>query len=516
MSKILLVNPSYCNAYGGSIGSIINPIFPILSMATLTAVARKEGHEVKLLDLSWRKYRAEDIEDEVRSYRPDIVGFSVLSPTMNQVRDMTVALKKISPNILCLAGGSHVSALPKESLLESHLDAIICGEGEITFAELINGTNLHKIKGLAFRHNGEITINERRPAIENLDELPMPAWDIFDLEMYARKTSRLFAKKTPFVSAEFSRGCVYKCDFCASKMTMSLGYRKKSPQRCAEEVAFMHSLGIREFMLTDDIFTSDVRWAGAVCDELIKQKNTVSWSCTNGIRVESSSIELFQKMKKAGCYRVAFGFESGNDEVLKKFGKGGSASLEKGILAVKYAKAAKLETIGFFQVGLSSDNHSSIYETVGFAKKLPLDMFKFGVTIAFPGTKMFSDYKSMDLIRSYNWDQYHIYSGFHMFNHPVLTYEDIQTCISRAYRETTLLNPKFIIRRLFKSIFSGEIFRDMYDFFRFIFFSYTKQEDEITYRYQNEWNTFDFKKSQFIPLTYPVALGKSKQVEETV
>ncbi len=514
MSKILLVNPSYCNSYGGSIGSIVNPIFPVLSVASLAAVARKEGHEVKLLDLSWRNYRVEDIEEEVSSYRPDIVGFSVLSPTMNQVRDMSVALKKISQNIICLAGGSHVSALPTESILESHLDAVVCGEGELTFAELINGRNFHDIKGLAFRNGDGVTVNERRPAIENLDELPMPAWDIFDLELYAKKTSRLFAKKTPFVSAEFSRGCVFKCDFCASKLTMSFGYRKKSPKRCAEEVAYMKSLGIREFMLADDIFTSDIKWAGDVCDELVRQNNKVSWSCTNGIRVESSPIELFQKMKQAGCYRVAFGFEAGNTEVLKNFGKGGSASLEKGVDAVKHARIAKLETIGFFQVGLSSDDKSTIYETVAFARKLPLDMMKFGVTIAFPGTKMFDDYKRMNLIRSYNWDQYHIYSGFNMFSHPVLSYEDIHRCITKAYRETTFLNPKFILRRLYKSIISGNIFRDIYDFFRFIFLSYTKQEVEITYSYQTDWNAFDFSTRPFTPATYPFATGKTKVQEE--
>jgi len=509
MTRILFVNPSYCNSYGGSIGAIINPIFPILSMASLTAVARKDGHETRLLDMSWDKYSVSRIEDEVRGFKPDVVAFTVLSPTMNQVKDMSYAVKQISSEILCIAGGSHVSALPRESLLESDLDAIVCGEGELTFAEIIAGRKHHNIRGLAFKNGDQIVMNERRPAIEDLDTLPMPAWDIFDLPLYAKHTSRLFAKKTPFVSAEFSRGCVYKCDFCASKLTMSLGYRKKSPERCAEEVRYMAKLGIREFMLADDIFTSDVKWATQVAEALIRDNNKVAWSCTNGIRVESSSFELFSKMKKAGCYRVAFGFESGNDEVLKKFGKGGKASLEKGIIAVKDARKAKLETIGFFQVGLSSDNKDTIYETVSFAKKLPLDMMKFGVTIAFPGTKMFSDYKAMNLIKSYNWDQYHIYSGFHMFNHPILTYEDIQKCITHAYRETTILNPAFIIRRAYKSVISGDIFRDFYDFVRFVFFSYTKKEDEIRYGYQANWKIYDFKNQDFTPETYASAFKQA-------
>lgn len=514
MSRILLVNPSYCNSYGGSIGSIVNPIFPILSMASLAAVARQQGSEVRLLDLSWEVYDVRRIEAEVRSFKPDVVGFSVLSPTMNQVRDMTVAIKKISPHILCMAGGAHVSALPRESLLESHLDLVVCGEGEETFRELIDGHNLHSIAGIAFKTHGEIVITEKRSPLKNIDDLPMPAWDIFDLGLYAKKTSRLFAKKVPFVSAEFSRGCIYKCDFCASKLTMAFGYRKKSPERCAEEVAYMAKLGIREFMLADDIFTSDAAWAQKVCEKLIAQKNQISWSCTNGIRVESSSAELFRKMKLAGCYRVAFGFESGNDEVLRQFGKGGKASLERGALAVQQARQAKLETIGFFQVGLSADDKTTIQETISFAKTLDLDMFKFGVAIAFPGTKMFNDYKALDLIKSYDWDQYHIYSGFEMFTHPKITHADIQESITQAYRETTFLHPKFILRRFWRSIVSGDLFKDVYDFLRYLSLGYTKTDMGITYGYQKEWMVFDFRSKSFTPVTYdaPRAQGTKEAV----
>lgn len=93
--------------------------------------------------------------------------------------------------------------------------------------------------------------------------------------------------------AEFSRGCVFKCDFCASKITMALGYRKKSPERCAAEVKRMYELGFREFMLADDIFTSDQRWAVKVCEAIAATRVDMAWSCTNGIRVESADDELF-------------------------------------------------------------------------------------------------------------------------------------------------------------------------------------------------------------------------------
>ncbi len=488
MGRILLVNPSYQNSYGDSIGSLVNPIFPVLSMATLAAVARANHHTVEVLDLSWKHYDTQDFTAKVQSFRPDIVGFTVLTPAMNQVKDMSIALKKISNRIISIAGGPHVSALPEVTLLESSIDAVVYGEGENTFRDIINGRKFSETPGLVFRDgSGGITTNTERAVIANLDDLPMPAWDVFDLELYARKTSRLFARKTPFVTAEFSRGCIYKCDFCASKLTMALGYRKKSPKRCAEEAAYMASLGIKEFMLADDIFTTDANWAKEVCREMVKRNNQVAWSCTNGIRVESSNQELFNLMRKAGCYRVAFGFESGNDEVLKNFGKGGKATLEKGLTAVKEAKQAKLETIGFFQIGLSSDTKETIDQTISYARKLDLHMFKFGVTIAFPGTKMFKDYRQKGLIRSYDWDHYHIYSGFDLFNHPQLSLAEIQDCVKRGYRLTTFRNPTFILRRFFRGLMNGDIFSDVIFFFRFVTSSYLRKKGTTKYEFHEEW-----------------------------
>lgn len=486
---MLLVNPSYQNSYGHSVGALVNPIFPVLSLASLAAVARAAGHNVRILDLSWRPYRASDLRQALRDFPADIVGLTALTPGMNQVKDMSIEVKKISSSILTLAGGPHVSAMPEVSLKETLLDAVVYGEGEETFRELLSGQSLSSIKGIAFRRQGdEICLNVERTPIQDLDLLPIPAWDLFDLPEYAKRTSRLFARRTPFVAVEFSRGCVYKCDFCASKLTMALGYRKKSPERCAEEVAYLKTLGVREFMLTDDIFTSDRRWAKEVCRELIRGQNTIPWSCTNGIRVESLDEELCSMMAQAKCYRVAFGFESGNDEVLKAFGKGGRASLEHGRRAVTHARAAGLETMGFFLMGLSADTSATMGETATYAKTLDLDLFKFGAAIAFPGTKMFNDYRAQGLIRSYDWDHYHIYSGHDLFAHPRLTRVEINSAIARAYRQCTFLNPLFIVRRLWRTLIKGDLVSDIIFFIRFAMSSYVRTKASVSeYTHRSEW-----------------------------
>src|SRR5690606_33621602 len=122
-----------------------------------------------------------------------------------------------------------------------------------------------------------------------------------------------------------------------------------------EELVRAAHLGFREAVLVDDIFTTNNEWAAAVCEEIIRRDPGVAWTCTNGIRVDSANDELFRLMKAAGCYRVYFGFESGNEQVLEAFGKGGRATLDKGVEAVEMARRAGLEPNGFFLVGLTGD-----------------------------------------------------------------------------------------------------------------------------------------------------------------
>ena len=297
MSKVLLINPSYSPSYGGVKASIVNPIMPTLGLATIAATALEKNHKIKILDLSWRPYDFELVKNHILDMKPDIVGITATTPLMNQLRDMSVLIKDISKNILIVGGGSHPSALPEETLKESLLDAVFVGEADYTFADICDGKHLTDIPGICYRNNdNEIFTNEARTPIANLDDLPMPAWHLYNIADYY-KMSRLLAKKLPVTMAEFSRGCVFRCDFCASKITLALGYRKKSPKRCAEEVKHMSSLGFKEFSLADDIFTSDQKWAQEVCEEIGKAKTGMVWSCSNGIRVESADKNLFKSLK---------------------------------------------------------------------------------------------------------------------------------------------------------------------------------------------------------------------------
>jgi anaerobic magnesium-protoporphyrin IX monomethyl ester cyclase len=500
VAKALLINPSYRDSYGSAKGAIVDPVFPTLGLLTIAAMAEKAGHKIEILDMSYMQYNYRVVQDKILESKPDVVGITGTTPLMNQMRDISVLVKSISKDILVVAGGAHVSALPAESLYESMLDMVIVGEGDYTFAEIMDGLDAEKIAGIHYRKDGRVVSTGPRGFVQNLDDLPMPAWHLYDSSNYRYKISRLLARRRPLAMAEFSRGCVYTCDFCASKNTMALGYRKKSPERCAEEVKLMHKLGYREFALADDIFTSDRRWAQSVSEAIIGTGVDMLWTCTNGIRVESADLPLFSAMRKSGCYRVSFGFESGDDAVLKSFGKGGRASIEKGYEAVSLARQAGIDTNGFFMLGLSPDTEETMTKTIEFARSLPLDMLKFGIAIAFPGTKMFRDYHQKKLVRSYNWDEYFIYSDKNLFAHPNLTLDVIKQYARRAYHRAIVTNPAFILRRIWRGIRTHEFFWDLYYFFKFMKASSVNAATHSALYYaKDRWPVFDFEKN---PITY--------------
>src|SRR5438552_11736435 len=110
MAKALLINPSYRDSYGSAKGAITDPVFPTLSLLTTAAMAKRRGHEVEILDLSYMQYDYQVVKDAIVRFKPDVVGVTATTPLMNQTRDISVLAKSISKDILCVAGGAHVSA----------------------------------------------------------------------------------------------------------------------------------------------------------------------------------------------------------------------------------------------------------------------------------------------------------------------------------------------------------------------------------------------------------------------
>jgi anaerobic magnesium-protoporphyrin IX monomethyl ester cyclase len=277
---------------------------------------------------------------------------------------------------------------------------------------------------------------------------------------------------------------------------MGLGYRKKSPERCAEELVRLARLGYREVVVNDDIFTSDNEWAAAVCEEIIRRDPGVAWTCNNGIRVDSATEELFTLMRRAGCYRVYFGFESGSDEVLQAFGKGGRATLERGIDAVDLAQRAGLEPNGFFMVGLTGDTEENMQATIDYAKRVRVDTMKCGMCIPFPGTPMFAELNAAGRIKTYDWDDYTVYNdAAAIFDHPTLDWATITRYFKRFYVQAYLRNPGYLWRRFKFMVRHNEVFWNVFytvKFWMMLRRHGTAGTDEA-YAYEDRWRPLDLE-----------------------
>lgn len=510
MARALLINPSFFRTYGSNEGGIAFPVYPVLGIASMAGEALRRGHEVEFLDLSYRAYDAEAVRDAVRRFRPDVVGITATTPLANQTRDISYVVKDVSPDIVTIAGGPHPSALPSQTLLQSALDLVAVGEADRTLAELLDGRRSDQVAGLYRRDGDHVVSSGPAGLIEDLDDLALPAWQIYPMDGNERVT-KLIARERPVTTVEFSRGCIYSCDFCGSKNTLGRGYRKKSPERCAEEMVRLGRLGFKEAILVDDIFTSDVEWAAAVCEELIRRKSGVSWSCTNGIRVDSATPELFELLRRAGCYRLYFGLESGSDEVLQAFGKGGRATLDRAVEATRMARAAGLEPNGYFMVGLTGDTEESMQQTIDFARRVELDMMKCGICVPFPGTPMFQQLHAERRLKTLDWDEYTVYNDAEsIFDHPDLEWPVIRRYFKRFYAQAYFRNPRYLWRRLKYMIRTGEVFWTAYYTLKFTRMLWGPKQagEEETYAYESTWRPLDLSLDD--DLESPVAPRASK------
>ena len=185
-------------------------------------------------------------------------------------------------------------------------------------------------------------------------------------------------------------------------------FRPKSPERVLAEIEYIHSLGVREFHVADDGFTSNMKRAATICDGLIKLDLGMTWSCSNGIRVDRVNQELLHKMRKAGCYRVSFGIESGNQAVLDELGK--KIRLAQTEAAVDMARKANIDTFGFFMFGFTNDTPETMMDTIRLARKLPLDLAKASLITPFPGSPLYKEYEKLGVLKpAGDYSKYNVY-----------------------------------------------------------------------------------------------------------
>src|SRR3989344_9677800 len=449
--KVLLVESSDRDFYKDAKVKEVVPNGASLTLATIAASILEAGHDVQVIDLGNFINPNTALKEKLESYKPDAIGVTASTPLFGKAVEVVQVAKNFNDKIIAIAGGPHVSGYPKESLEKSKLDVAVLGEGDLTIVDILKDLSFSKIKGIAYKDKkGNVIINEPRLLIENLDEIPLPAWHLFDISKCV--VPKFAARHSPVGWLESSRGCPYGCIYC-TKSIFQRTFRVKSVERVISEIEHLKKFGFKEFHIADDCFTMDMKRAEEICDEIIKRKLNVPWVALTGVRVDRVDGNLLRKMKDAGCYRLFFGIESGNQGILKRIKK--NINLEQVRGAVKMANDAGIEAWGSFMICLPGETEKTMQDTIDFAKSLDLDMAKVTITIPLPATELYNEYVNKGLMLNEDWSKFNMYTpARELYKHENLEWDVIEKYYKKFYREF-YFRPRYLWHRLVNDIKNG-------------------------------------------------------------
>ena len=418
-------------------------IWPQTGLAYLAAMLDK-NISVEIVDCIAENMKWPEFLKLLKEKNPlYLISHLITSTAKNDLRVFKEA-KKINPNVVTITMGPHPTALPEETLKENRdLDFIIMHEPELTFKELINTiekgeNNFTNIKGISFiNENNEVQINEKREYIENLDELPIPRHDLMPLDKY------IF----PFMASNFtfvipSRGCPYLCTFCRQPIMWDKKFRYRSSKSIIEELKFLKKIGIKEFIFQADTFTINKEVVVEICEKMISENLNFRWSCNS--RVDTVDEKTLKLMKKAGCWMIAYGIESGSQEILDRSKKEITLKQIEDTIRLTYDIGIKI--YGYFIIGLIGETKETIQKTIDLSKKLPITFAIFHTASPYPKTELYEEAKEKGWLVAENWED--IDQGTTApLNYPNLSSKEINKGIIKAYR-SFYLRPKAIWRIL--------------------------------------------------------------------
>jgi radical SAM superfamily enzyme YgiQ (UPF0313 family) len=405
-----------------------------------------------------------EVEDEalashLERERYDVVGISSPTPLIYEAWEAAAQAKE--QGAVTILGGPHLTLMPDESMERPEVDLVVRGEAEETLIEIIQtlgqtsspiphsrDSRIPDIQGLTYRTpSGEIVHNPGRSLRKDIESIPWPAYHLFKIDRYTNLqplTDGLDPNARAYTLVT-SRGCPYQCIYCSKPITGHT-WRARSPEDVVAEWRYLvQEMGATEIGITDDVWNLKLDRAKEICRLLIVEGlNHVPWITIHGMRADHTDAELFQLMKQAGCRRAGFGVESGNQAVLDSIKK--QQTLDDVRQAFKNAKAAKLQTMGFFIFGLPADTEESMEDTIRFALELDPDLANFMLAAPYPGTELWDIARRDGRLFSMDWRDYAIHDKRARYELPTLPPELVERKWHEAYRRF-YLRPSRIWRR---------------------------------------------------------------------
>ncbi len=365
-----------------------------LGLAYITAILQKAGHPVEVVDMDVHNYPAAEYTKILKEKNYDVLCMGGMITAWNFLKFTAEYVKQIKPHVKIVLGGGVISSTPKSfvSAVPS-ADIGVIGEGEDRILELMDafegGRKLSEVSDIVYREGDQIVHNPPGKDIENLDSIPFPAWEAFDVEhTYARFPSQhslLRAKRQ--LSVVTTRGCPYQCTFCYTEKMV----RQRSVENVIDEIEELkHRYNIGHIGIADDLFVVRKQRTIKFCEEMIRRKVNITWAAAG--RCNLVDKEFLKLMKAAGCIYMGLGIESGSDIVLKGIKK--NQTPEQILNAVRAVKEAGITPGGTFIIGLPPETRESIRETVNLYKTINsyrTHVNKFFFATPYPGTALYNE-----------------------------------------------------------------------------------------------------------------------------
>ena len=422
-----------------------------LGAISVAAHLREAGHQVQVVDAPALDMELLKVCAEVNRFGPDAIGISSTSVIWHSAARLAPMLKERF-DVPIFVGGPHPSTYPEHCLENPAVDIAVFGEGEETAVELVDrlasGESLEGVCGVAWKEEGKVRKNEPRIPTGRLDDAPLPAYHLLELERYSAPPMRV--RQTPALYMELFRGCAYaRCSYCTSAGSLKNRFRRHSPAVAADKVHTLNlKYGAREIAFVDDDFVVGKDWIYDFCDELRRRGNPVSWTCY--VRASQVDAGVFHTMKAAGCHQVLMGIEVLDDSMLVDLNK--DLTIESCHEAVKAAHSAGIWVVGLFMVGVPGSSPRQVRSTVAEALRQKVDVAVFSLYRPPPGSPAFAElgWGPEEFIQSFKLQKQAVYvpDGFRDLS-------AVEASFKEAYR-SFYLDPRFM-KRAAQKVFSDTV-----------------------------------------------------------
>jgi radical SAM superfamily enzyme YgiQ (UPF0313 family) len=367
--RVLLVNPAHNAEWRG--------VTPHIGQAYLAQTLLENGIEYDVLDMNLG-YGLKHLRQKIKDFRPDLVGMSLVSLEYKRLYNLLSEIKNLDGEIRTVVGGPHVTIMRERVLMECPaIDYGVVYEGEGTLVELCQGRLLEEeIKGLLLRNDGNVVFTGDREFVSDLDQIPWPRYEKFELKKYVRE-----------ISIYSSRGCPHKCIFCPNRI-LSPHFRPRSPSHVVDEMEYWYHQGYNQFNFDDDNFNMIRERVFEICDEIERRGlKELFLRCSNGIRADRVDIEMLTRMREVGFRYIAFGVDAGNNKMLEIVKKG--ETIEAIEEAIRNSCELDYDVKLLFVVGTPYETREDVEDKVRLSQKYPIQEVHFYNTIPYPGTELY-------------------------------------------------------------------------------------------------------------------------------